>query len=72
METDKLQIYYQQCQLELYLYLCTLTGSQTLAEYLLQKTFLKAFLPLTDQHGNIRTWFYNVKQFLYKKMKNKG
>ena len=65
MEADMLQICYQRYQRELYLYLCTLTGSQTLAEDLLQETFLKALLSLTDQHGNIRAWLYMVARNLY-------
>ncbi len=45
---------------ELYLYLFTLCKNKELAEDLLQETFLKAILSLSDSHTNMRAWLYMV------------
>lgn len=65
MEVNLLQLFYQKYQRELYLYLCALCHNETVAEDLLQETFLKALLSLSDQHANIRAWLYQVARNLY-------
>ena len=65
MEPDILQELYERYQRELYLYLCSLSGSEAIAEDLLQETFLKALLSLPDGHENVRAWLYMVARNLY-------
>ena len=50
---------------ELYLYVYTLSSSREIAEDLVQETFLKAILSLSDSHTNMRAWLYMVARNLY-------
>ena len=50
---------------ELYLYLYSLCRDHALSEDLLQETFLKALLSLSESHGNLRAWLYLVARNLY-------
>ena len=54
MDKGLLQELYQRYERELYLYLFSLCGNRSLAEDLLQETFLKALLSLSDAHTNMR------------------
>ena len=45
---------------ELYLYIYSLCRREELAEDLVQETFLKALLSLSERHGNLRAWLYLV------------
>ncbi len=45
---------------ELYLYLYSLCRNRSLAEDLMQETFLKAMLSLNETHTNMRAWLYMV------------
>jgi RNA polymerase sigma-70 factor (ECF subfamily) len=45
---------------ELYLYLYSLCHNSSMAEDLLQETFLKAMLSLNETHTNMRAWLYLV------------
>lgn len=65
MDKDLLRKLYQRYERELYLYLFSLCGNRSLAEDLLQETFLKALLSLSDEHTNMRAWFYMVARNLY-------
>ena len=58
MEKDILKQLYQKYRKEIYLYLYSLCKKESLAEDLLQETFLKALLSLPDDHTNIRAWLY--------------
>lgn len=59
---DELYIRYHR---ELYLYLYSLCRDHALSEDLLQETFLKALLSLSESHGNLRAWLYLVARNLY-------
>lgn len=50
---------------ELYLYVYALSSSREIAEDLVQETFLKAILSLSDSHTNMRAWLYMVARNLY-------
>lgn len=52
MEKDILKQLYQKYRKEIYLYLYSLCKNSSLAEDLLQETFLKALLSLPDDHTN--------------------
>ena len=52
MEKDILKQLYQKYRKEIYLYLYSLCKKESLAEDLLQETFLKALLSLPDDHTN--------------------
>lgn len=45
---------------ELYIYVYSLCKSHSAAEDILQETFLKAILSLSQAHGNMRAWLYRV------------
>ena len=60
MEKDILKQLYQKYRKEIYLYLYSLCKNSSLAEDLLQETFLKALLSLPDDHTNMRAWLYLV------------
>ena len=53
------QLYKTYCR-ELYLYIYAICKNKSLAEDLLQETFLKAILALPDNHTNMRAWLYLV------------
>lgn len=59
---DELYIRYHR---ELYLYLYSLCRDHAISEDLLQETFLKALLSLSESHGNLRAWLYLVARNLY-------
>ena len=59
---DQLYIRYHR---ELYLYVYGLCRNSALAEDLVQETFLKALLALSEGHGNLRAWLYLVARNLY-------
>ena len=65
MEKDILKQLYQKYRKELYLYLYSLCKNESLAEDLLQETFLKALLSLPDDHTNMRAWLYLVARNLF-------
>ena len=65
MNESLLQQIYKQYQRELYLYLYGLCRNRTVAEDLMQDTFLKAFLTLQDGHPNFRAWLYMVARNLF-------
>lgn len=65
MDKGLLRELYQRYERELYLYLFSLCGNRSLAEDLLQETFLKALLSLSDAHTNMRAWLYMVARNLY-------
>lgn len=65
MEKYILRELYIRYQKEIYLYLFTLCRNKDLAEDLMQETFMKAILSLTDEHMNMRAWLYLVARNLY-------
>ena len=65
MEKDILKQLYQKYRKEIYLYLYSLCKNSSLAENLLQETFLKALLSLPDDHTNMRAWLYLVARNLF-------
>ena len=50
---------------ELYLYIYSLSHNREITEDLVQETFLKAILSLSDSHTNMRAWLYMVARNLY-------
>ena len=65
MEKDILRQLYQKYRKEIHLYLYSLCRNESLAEDLLQETFLKALLSLPDGHTNMRAWLYLVARNLF-------
>ncbi len=65
MDKRLLQQLYETYHKELYLYLCSLCHDAGLAEDLVQETFMKALLSLSDEHTNMRAWLYMVARNLY-------
>ena len=65
MEKEIFKQLYQKYRKELYLYLYSLCKNESLAEDLLQETFLKALLSLPDDHTNMRAWLYLVARNLF-------
>lgn len=65
METHLLNQLYRKYHREIYLYLYSLCKNRESAEDLLQETFLKAILSLSDNHSNVRAWLYMVARNLY-------
>lgn len=65
MDQELLHQIYQKYQRELYLYIYSLCHSRELSEDLLQETFLKAILSLSDNHTNMRAWLYMVARNLF-------
>lgn len=65
VNADMLNMLYERYQRELYLYLCALCNNETIAEDLLQETFLRALLSLPDENVNVRAWLYQVARNLY-------
>lgn len=65
MEKDILKQLYQKYRKEIYLYIYSLCKNKSLAEDLLQETFLKALLSLKDDHTNMRAWLYLVARNLF-------
>lgn len=65
MEGDALRLLYEQYRQELFLYLYALCKNASLAEDLVQETFIKAFLSLSSGHPNLKAWLYLVARNLY-------
>ncbi len=65
MNGDLLRQVYESHSEEILIYLYSLCGNKSLAEDLMQETFVKALLSLPDGHGNIRAWLYKVARNLY-------
>lgn len=60
MDSKVLEQLYRKYHRELYLYIYAICKNKSLAEDLLQETFLKAILALPDSHTNMRAWLYLV------------
>lgn len=60
LEQELLKQLYQRYGKELHLYIYSLNKNWLQAEDILQETFLKAILSLSDQHTNMRAWLYKV------------
>ena len=60
MDNQILRQLYEEYGRELFLYLYSLCKSREKAEDLLQETFLKAMLSLSEEHTNMRAWLYIV------------
>lgn len=60
MDSKVLEQLYRKYHRELYLYIYAICKNKSLAEDLLQETFLKAILALPDGHTNMRAWLYLV------------
>lgn len=58
MDKDILIRLYETYSREIWLYLFSLSHSGSLADDLMQETFLKAILSLSDSHTNMRAWLY--------------
>lgn len=65
MKTDVIEELYLSYQNEIYIYLFSLCKNRELAEDILQDTFVKAMLSLSDKHSNKRAWLYFVARNLY-------
>lgn len=65
MDSKLLLQLYEKYSRELYLYFYSLCHNSSLAEDLLQETFLKAILSLSSTHKNMRAWLYMVGRNLY-------
>lgn len=72
MEKDSLEKLYESYGKEIYFYIYSICGSRTMAEDLVQETFLKAILSLSESHSNMRAWLYRVaKNLCFNEMKRK-
>lgn len=60
-----LEALYQRYYKELYIFVFSLCGSESVTDDILQDTFLKALLTLKDSHTNMRAWLYMVARNLY-------
>ncbi len=60
MDSRLLKELYQKYHRELYLYLYSLCKNREITEDLLQETFLRACLSLSESHTNMRAWLYMV------------
>ncbi len=65
MDSKLLKELYNKFYRELYLYLYSLSKNREITEDLVQETFLKAILSLSDSHSNMRAWLYMVARNLY-------
>ena len=66
-----LETLYYRYYKELYIFVYSLCGSETVTDDILQDTFLKALLALKDSHTNMRAWLYMVARNLYYNYYNK-
>ena len=66
-----LEALYQRYYKELYIFVFSLCGSESVTDDILQDTFLKALLTLKDPHTNMRAWLYVVARNLYYNYYNK-
>lgn len=60
MDMYMLQQLYEKYGREVQLYIYSLCRDWNLSEDLLQETFVKALLSLSEQHTNMRAWLYRV------------
>ena len=60
-----LEALYQRYYKELYIFVFSLCGSESVTDDILQDTFLKALLTLKDSHTNMRARLYMVARNLY-------
>lgn len=60
MEKQLLEQLYETYYRELYLYVYSLLHNRSMAEDILQETFVKAMIALKDSHTNMRAWLYLV------------
>lgn len=65
MNNKLLEQLYKTYHKELYLHIYSLCKNKAVAEDILQETFLKAILSLSEQHTNMRAWLYLVARNLY-------
>lgn len=65
MDKSLLNELYTKYYKELYLYIYSLSHNREITEDLVQETFLKAILSLSDSHTNMRAWLYMVARNLY-------
>lgn len=65
MKNDALELIYEEYSREIFLYLLSLCGNRATAEELMQETFVKAQLSLSDSHSNARAWLYTVARNLF-------
>lgn len=65
MDNKLLKELYNKHYKELYLYIYSLCKNREITEDLVQETFLKAMLSLSESHGNMRAWLYMVARNLY-------
>lgn len=65
MDSKLLKELYTKYYRELYLYIYSLCRNREVTEDLVQETFLKAILSLSDSHSNTRAWLYMVARNLY-------
>lgn len=71
MNGEILKRFYQLYYKEIYLYIYSLCKNKEVAEDLVQETFLKAILSLSDDHPNIRAWLYMVARNLFYNLQKK-
>lgn len=72
MDKNILEKLYALYSKEIYLYLFSFCHNHTLAEDLMQETFLKAILSLPDSHTNVRAWLYMVARNLFYNYRKKS
>lgn len=65
MNNKLLKELYNKYYRELYLYIYSFCKNREATEDLVQETFLKAILSLSDSHANMRAWLYMVARNLY-------
>ena len=65
MDSKLLKELYTKYYRELYLYIYSLCRNREIAEDVVQETFLKAILSLSDSHTNTHAWLYMVARNLY-------
>lgn len=65
LDKHLLEALYHRYYKELYIFVYSLCGSETVTDDILQDTFLKALLALKDSHTNMRAWLYIVARNLY-------
>ena len=65
MDNKLLRELYNKHYRDLYLYLYSMCRNREIAEDLVQETFLKAILSLSESHCNFQAWLYMVARNLY-------
>ena len=73
LDKHLLEALYHRYYKELYIFVYSLCGSETVTDDILQDTFLKALLALKDSHTNMRAWLYMVaRNLFYNQQKKKS